>query len=77
MFPLTKDQYEAEKEKVFQNSIRYYHDKIEKNEEFRNLFRERYAKLKVDNISDVYYVFKAKDTSLFSERMHTYIEKRK
>ncbi|CAD8155453.1 unnamed protein product [Paramecium octaurelia] len=69
MFPYNKDQWEAEREKIFQNSIQYFHDKIDKNEELKSIFRDRYPKLKLDQTCD--------DMSLFSEQMKGYLEKRR
>ncbi|CAD8149787.1 unnamed protein product [Paramecium pentaurelia] len=69
MFPYNKDQWEAEREKIFQNSIQYFHDKIDKNEELKSIFRDRFPKLKLDQTCD--------DMSLFSERMQGYLEKRR
>ncbi|CAD8057910.1 unnamed protein product [Paramecium primaurelia] len=68
-FLYSKDQWEVEKEKIFQNSIRYFHDKIDKNEELKSIFRDRYPKLKLDLNQD--------DTTLFSEKMQGYVEKRR
>lgn len=48
IFPLPKDLWESERERIFHNSVRYFNDKIEKNEEFKQMIRERFIKRNSD-----------------------------
>lgn len=41
---LSKDQWEIERERIFYNSLKYYQDKVEKNEELKALLRDRMTK---------------------------------
>lgn len=37
IFALSKDQWEVEKERLLQRTVKYYHEKVEKNEDLKNL----------------------------------------
>lgn len=37
LFALSKDQWEVEKERLLQRTVKYYHEKVEKNDDLKNL----------------------------------------
>jgi ATP-dependent helicase STH1/SNF2 len=39
---VTKEQWEAERERLFHNSLKYYQAKIEKNDDFKQMIRDRF-----------------------------------
>jgi ATP-dependent helicase STH1/SNF2 len=39
---LTKEQWEAEKEKLYQRTLRYYNEKVEKDEDLKRLIQQKY-----------------------------------
>ena len=39
---VTKEQWESERERLFQNSLKYYQAKIEKNDDFKQMIRDRF-----------------------------------
>ena len=82
LFSLSKDQWDVEKDRLLQRTIKYYHEKVEKNEELKKLIRryntKKPAPLNDDQDSDAPKPdMDIKDMDLEGVRKDTLVERRK
>ena len=42
LYTLSKEQWEIEKERLFQRTLRHYNEKIEKDDELKKLIQQKY-----------------------------------
>ena len=82
MFSLSKDQWDVEKERLLQRTVKYYHEKVEKNDELKKLIRrynnKKSVQLNDDQESDAPKPdMDSKDMDIEGVRKDTLVERRK